>query len=99
MTYDIVTYSDIVTLLLVTNCLLLLHLYCYVTSYITHSLIHLVLVHVYTNIKKDLISSVAHRDLRSTDQNSNATIIIKGAPSSSHVVAWMNGQAYQEVGY
>ena len=56
-------------------------------------------IFIYTNIKKDLISSVAHRDLKSTDQNSNATIIIKGAPSSSHVIAWMNGQAYQEVGY
>ena len=57
-------------------------------------------IHFYTNIKKDFNKQCSPQGLEiNSDQNSNATIIIKGAPSSSHVVAWMNGQAYQEVGY
>ena len=64
----------------------------------THCVAHLHVI--YPNIKKSFNKQCSPQGLEiNSDQNSNATIIIKGAPSSSHVVAWMNGQAYQEVGY
>ena len=54
---------------------------------------------IYPTIKKDFNKQCSPQGLESNYLKSNATIITRGAPSSAHVIACVNGQTYQGIRY